>query len=153
MYQFRFATKDDYNFLYNLNENTMKEYYIETYGSWDEEVERNFFDESFNSIKYLIILIDGQDIGCLAVTRNNADIFINEIQILSQYQNKGIGKMILDSIINDSQRLKIPINLEVLKVNKRAQAFYDRIGFIKSGETDSHYIMRRDPTISFIGKE
>ena len=153
MYQFRFATKDDYDFLYNLMESTMKAYYIETYGSWDEEVERNFFDESFNSIKYQILISEGQDIGCLAITKNDTDIYINEIQILLQYQNKGIGKMIFDLIINDSKRLKIPINLEVLKVNKKAQMFYDRMGFIKSGDTDSHYIMRRNPTISVITKD
>ena len=153
MYQFRYATKGDYDFLYNLMKSTMKEYYIETYGSWDEEVERNFFDESFNSIKYQILISEGQDIGCLAITKNDTDIFINEIQILLQYQNKGIGKMIFDLIINDSKRLKIPINLEVLKVNKRAQMFYERMGFIKSGETDSHYAMRRNPSIAIIKNE
>jgi len=143
MYKLRWATDKDYNFLYCLLKSTMKQYYIETYGSWNEEVEKKYFDESFIKLKYRIVVYDGHDVGCLSITNNTVDIFINEIQILPQYQNNGIGRMILNSIIEDSEGLKIPIKLDVLKSNKKAQEFYKRMGFIECGETESHNNMIR----------
>ena len=144
VYELRRAKKKDYNFLYCLLKSTMKQYYIETYGSWDEEVEKKYFGESFIKLRYQIIVYNGHDVGCLAITNNTVDIFINEIQILPQYQNNGIGRMILNSIIEDSERLKMPIKLDVLKSNKKALEFYKRIGFIKYGETESHNNMIRN---------
>ncbi|MDP4183386.1 MAG: N-acetyltransferase, partial [Bacillota bacterium] len=61
---------------------------------------------------------------------------------------KGIGNKILALIINDSERLGIPINLQVLKVNKRAQNLYTKTGFTENGETETHFMMRRNPTTS-----
>ena len=41
MYKLRAATNNDYNFLYYLLETSMKEYYIEAFGSWDEKLEKD----------------------------------------------------------------------------------------------------------------
>ncbi len=147
MYRLRLATEEDYDFLYDLLKAVMKNYYIDTYGSWEEEIERNFFNESFNTLRYQIIACEGRNVGCVAVIRNDSGIFINEIQILPEYQNKGIVKMILDSVISDSGKLEIPICLEVLKVNKKAQRFYERMDFKIRGETETHYVMSRIPKV------
>lgn len=143
MYSIRFATKGDYDFLYSLLELTMKDYYIDTYGSWNDEIERNFFNESFNSLKYHILVYEEHDVGCIVITNNDSEIFINEIQILPQYQNRGLGREIFESIFKDSDRVGLPIKLEVLKANRRACSFYYRMGFEKTGETQTHFIMTR----------
>lgn len=147
MITLRDATKEDYDFLYRLMEATMKEYYIAAYGSWDEEVEHNFFDESFNEMQYRIIICDGQDVGCLVTVNDESELFVHEIQILPQHQNRGIGKLIMETLIDDSEKTQVPIGLEVLKVNSLAEAFYRRLGFMHVGETTTHKLMRREPRI------
>lgn len=145
MYELRLATKDDYDFLRQLNEITMKDYIVETYGYWDVEVEEKYFNESFASFTYQIILIDGTDAGCLAIAETGTEIFISEIQILPQFQHRGIGRAIFKSLVEESARLQLPLNLEVLKVNQLAREFYRKIGFVKIGETKTHDRMRRKP--------
>lgn len=123
----------------------MKQYYIETYGEWDDKVECNYFEDSFKDNEYQIISYEGHDIGCLAIKSNPSEIFINEIQILPKYQNKGIGSMVLTSIIKESEKLKLPIILEVLKSNIKAQKLYHRMNFIKLRESESHITFIRNP--------
>ena len=38
---------------------------------------------------------------------------------------------------------KVPIRLQVLKVNSRAVAFYQRLGFNSTGESGTHILMER----------
>ncbi|KNY29608.1 hypothetical protein Bccel_4882 [Pseudobacteroides cellulosolvens ATCC 35603 = DSM 2933] len=35
MFKLRCAKKEEYDFLYNLLDSTIKKYYVETFGSWD----------------------------------------------------------------------------------------------------------------------
>jgi ribosomal protein S18 acetylase RimI-like enzyme len=146
IYELRLATQDDYDFLRSLNEITMKDYIISTYGSWDEEIEEKYFLESFESFTYQIIMVDGQDAGCLAITKSDSEIFISEIQLLPQYQHRGIGGKIFKSLIQESEMLKLPLNLDVLKVNQIAREFYQKLGFVQVGENKTHELMSRQPT-------
>jgi len=45
--------------------------------------------------------------------------------------------------IADANATRIPIKLQVLKVNHRAQAFYQRLGFVAVGETATHILMEK----------
>jgi hypothetical protein len=83
MYKLRSAANSDYNFLYSLLTITMKQHYIETYGKWDDEVERRYFDDSFRDCEYQIISYDEHSIGCLVKKTNPSEIFIYEIQIFT----------------------------------------------------------------------
>ena len=48
-------------------------------------------------------------------------------------------------IIKESTASKLPIRLQVLKINSRALAFYQRLGFKRTGESDDHILMERLP--------
>ena len=48
-------------------------------------------------------------------------------------------------IIKDAVASKLPIRLQVLKVNNRAFAFYQRLGFKRTGENNNHVLMERQP--------
>ncbi|MDG5813954.1 GNAT family N-acetyltransferase [Chitinispirillales bacterium ANBcel5] len=143
MVRLRDACREDYEFLYDLLKSTMMHYYSEAFGDWDETLERQYFDESFSRHKYQIIIYDNCDIGCISLTQSNKALFINELQIVPQYQNRSIGKQVMKSVIEDSNRLSVPITLEVLKTNNRAEAFYSRLGFKRNGQTESHWLMYR----------
>jgi ribosomal protein S18 acetylase RimI-like enzyme len=46
-------------------------------------------------------------------------------------------------IIEDAAASELPVRLQVLKVNSRAVAFYQRLGFRSIGESDTHVLMEK----------
>ncbi len=144
MLNLRSADEDDQSFLYEVLETTMQEYYIEAFGSFDEEVEKEFFDESFKNSEYLIVEFEDEDIGCVAIQKNKSHIFINEFMILPDYQNKGLGKMIFDNVNLQVNKDNLPIHIEVLKVNEIAMKFWIKMGFVLESESKSHYLMNKN---------
>ena len=145
MYSLKFATQEDYDFIYNLNKTNMEDYVIETWGNWNEDFQRDFFSRYLQTLEFQIIVIKDKDVGIVAFSRNKTSINIDEIQLLPEYQSRGIGTLILSDIIASAQKAKIEITLRVLKVNYIAQKFYDKLGFEKIGDTETHFLLKRKP--------
>jgi len=61
--------------------------------------------------------------------------------LVPEHQGKGIGRKCMLLVINEARQLGLPIRLRVLKVNPRALTFYQRLGFVRTGETDTHVLM------------
>jgi GNAT superfamily N-acetyltransferase len=73
---------------------------------------------------------------------------VNQLFILPEHQGKGIGRKCMLLIMEEARQLHLPIRLRVLKVNPRALAFYQRLGFVRTGETDAHVLMEWAPNAS-----
>jgi len=72
----------------------------------------------------------------------------DEIVLLSvflhpDWQSKGLGTAILEQLVEESAHACLPIRLNVLKVNERARALYERFGFNVTETTQRHYRMVR----------
>lgn len=67
-------------------------------------------------------------------------MFINEISILKEYQNRGIGRKILEEELRKNQENRIRTILQVFKDNP-AKKLYKQLGFKIYGETETHYQM------------
>jgi ribosomal protein S18 acetylase RimI-like enzyme len=145
MYSLKMATQEDYDFIYNLNKTNMKDYVIETWGNWNENFQKDFFSRYLQTIEFQIIVIKNKSVGIVAFSRNKTSINIDEIQLLPEYQSRGIGTLILSDIIASAQKAKIEITIRVLKVNYIAQKFYDKLGFEKIGDTETHFLLKRKP--------
>lgn len=141
----REITNNDFQFLYSLLFETMNDYYVSTYGRWDDEIEKNYLTDEINQYPYFIIIADEEPVGCISLKESDNRIFINELLILPNYQNKGIGTYILKNIIQSNYRNKI-IELEVLSVNIKAIKLYKRIGFTSIKQNDTHITMRYNIT-------
>ena len=137
----RIATPNDYEFLYELNSKTMREYVQATWG-WDETWQQNHFKENFQSEANKIIMLNSQDIGRIELFNRTDEVRIGNIQILPEHQNKGIGNVIMLKIIQQAQDRKQCVTLQVLKVNP-ARRFYERLGFSVESEDDAHFKMKR----------
>ena len=84
-----------------------------------------------------IILVDDKPVGIYAVhTTQDGDLFINEISILKEYQNKGIGKKILEEQLKENHEKGIRTILQVFKGNP-AKKLYEQLGFKVYGETET----------------
>ena len=66
---------------------------------------------------------------------------VNQLFLLPEHQGKDIGRRCMLLIMEEARELDLPLRLRVMKVNPRALAFYRRLGFVRTGETDTHDLM------------
>ena len=135
----RHATSQDKDFLWSLKSAAMREYVEQVHG-WEDTLQLKFFEKSFHPETILIIRENGYDVGMYELQERDDDWFLARIEILPEYQNKGIGTAILSNIINVAKSTGKPLRLQVFKINP-ARRFYTRIGFIETGETENHIHM------------
>ena len=141
MIDLREVNKEDFNFLFYLKKSTLKPY-IEKVWGWDEETQLNLFKEKFSPDKLQIIRVDNQDIGLFQIEETKTDFFIHNIQVLPNHQNKGIGSFLIKSLIKRSIYLNKNVKIQVLKVNLKAFRLYERLGFKKYKETETHFQLK-----------
>lgn len=138
MIRLRSAIQEDLKFTYQLKKLTLKEHVTQTWG-WDEEWQWKYHVEKFNSEKMKIITENDKDIGCLLVDEFSNRLDISIIEILPEYQNQGIGTFLIKNIIKKGLKENKDIELQVLKVNKRALKLYLSLGFVIKSENKTHF--------------
>lgn len=84
-----------------------------------------------NGIKMYGYYIEGKLIALLALEHRENEIKIRDIVVLPEYQNKGIGKVLIDlakeqTAMNDKSRLI----LRFIYDNKKLKEWYEKNGFI-----------------------
>ena len=141
-YLFRNCTLDDFDFLFELKKQNFK-LYVDKIWSWndDDQKQRLKQDLKEHLQHKRIILLDNKEVGIYVVhITENGDLFINEISILKEYQNKGIGRKILEEQLKENHKKGIRTILQVFKENP-AKRLYEKLGFKVYGETETHYQM------------
>jgi len=112
---------------------------------WDEDEQQELHEKRFASQDFRIITVDGIDSGIMAVMISSDCVKLNQLFLLPEYQNRGIGKHCMLLLMEEARQLDLPIRIRVLKVNPKALAFYQRLGFDLSGEIDTHHLMEWHP--------
>lgn len=141
-YSFRNCTLDDFDFLFELKKQNFK-WYVDKIWGWNDNDQKKRLKQDLEEhlAHKRIILIDNKEVGIYAVhTTENGDLFINEISILKEYQNKGIGRKILEEQLKENRQKGIRTILQVFKDNP-AKSLYEKLGFKVYGETETHYQM------------
>jgi ribosomal protein S18 acetylase RimI-like enzyme len=139
-FSLRRATMADVERLFDIHRAALKEYVAATWG-WDELWQLDFFRKQFQPETRLVIEVQGEAVGFLDVSERDDAISLENIELNPTHQGRGIGTAIIRSVIRRAETARLPLRLQVLKVNKRAQALYDRLGFHTVGETDTHVLM------------
>lgn len=121
------ATPADSEFCYQLHKAAMGDYITAIWG-WDERVQRGFHVRSFNPGRWQIITADGKDIGMIDVEHRPAEIYLARIEVHPTYQGQGIGARLISALIDEATQNGQDLVLDVLTVNHRAQALYQRLG-------------------------
>jgi ribosomal protein S18 acetylase RimI-like enzyme len=138
----RKATANDMEFAYRTKRAAFR-LYVEQVWGWDEEEQRQLHERRFASQDFQVIQVSGIDVGILAIVREPDCMKLNQLFILPEYQGRGIGTACMIRIIEDAAAYELPVRLQVLKVNSRAVAFYQRLGFRSIGESDTHVLMEK----------
>lgn len=79
------------------------------------------------------------------VERRADEIYLARIEILPGYQGRGIGTHLISTLIDQARQLGQDLVLDVLTVNRRARALYQRLGLIETarhGNGDIKITMR-----------
>jgi GNAT superfamily N-acetyltransferase len=139
-FELRPATGEDYDFLYTLHRATMREY-IEGIWGWNEDWQEEYFRKKFNPFTRQVIQIDNRDAGVIVVERRQDEIYLGLIELLPEYQKRGIGTAIINRLKIDARRQGIPLALHVLRTNSPARRLYERLGFQVTAEEADRFRM------------
>jgi ribosomal protein S18 acetylase RimI-like enzyme len=107
--------------------------------------QKEHYAEQFPGSKHDIILLDGEIVGRLWTWRGEAEIVGVDLIILPEYRSLGIGTMLLRELFDESEDTGKIFTFHVLKTNFQAIRLYQRLNCEFTGETVSHYSMRRLP--------
>ena len=135
-YTIRFATAEDINILDRLHTENMKGY-VELVYPWNPTLFKdNFIPQDYQVIKY-----QNKIIGFIKVVVSETDIYLAEIQIADNYQNKGIGTNIIKNIIATAMLNNKRLWLKVIKGNP-TEELYKRLGFVVFESSLTHKKMK-----------
>jgi ribosomal protein S18 acetylase RimI-like enzyme len=138
------ATASDKAWLERLRRDVYQDLFTATFGGWDEERHIRHFTESWESGQISIIKIDGEPVGMIQIFEEPDALEIGEVQILPNRQNEGIGSRILKQIIERARNTGKFVKLSTGLKNEGAFRLYERLGFRKTGETESHNLLTYD---------
>jgi ribosomal protein S18 acetylase RimI-like enzyme len=141
--ELRAARQEDAGFLYGLLKATMQEYVAQIWG-WEEAWQQAYFQEHFDPSQERIVVLEGEDIGVLAIEEREDELFLAKISILPEYQGQGIGTQLIGSLLDRAFGRGLPVTLQVLKGNP-ARRLYERLGFVVVGVTETHTLMKAMP--------
>ena len=139
-YSLKPATIEDYDFIFYVKKTALKQY-IEKIWGWDEEYQQDDFRKCFLPQNNKIIVCNDEEVGFLEVNEKENIIYIVELEILPQYQGKGIGTSIISDIIQHSRSVNKKLEIGCFKINLGASRLYERLGFKVIGERETHFIL------------
>jgi len=138
------VTPADAEFCYQLHKAAMGEYITAIWG-WDEQVQRAFHERAFNPRRWQIITAGQADVGMLDVEHRPGAIYLGRVELHPGHQGRGIGTRIISMLLAEAERKGQDLVLDVLTVNRRAQALYQRLGLTevaRHGDHDTKITMR-----------
>lgn len=105
-----------------------------TKGAFATELKRNML------AKYYVVEVDGRVVGYGGMWLIMDEAHITNIAVHPKYRGKGIGKKLVEGLIEEVLKLNIyRITLEVRRSNITAQALYKKFGFIPCGIRPEYY--------------
>ena len=122
------AQAGDEPVLYAIHRAAMREVVTQAYGAWDEEFQRRYLHEHMGDRPIEIVCEEGRPVGLLSVIEREDELVLASIELAPEAQNRGIGGVLVRSVLERGRAAGKPVALRDLKAN-RAVALYTRLGF------------------------
>ena len=97
---------------------------------WQFAMQRREYDTRFPDGEYNVIVIDDRPAGRIWIGRDEQQIRLLDIALLPEFQNRGAGTLLVRWLIDESKRVGKPLRHMVFMLNKDADRFYERLGFV-----------------------
>ncbi len=105
------------------------------------DAQRRYYREQFPGADFQIVVSGNRAAGRLYVDRSGDDLHILDIALLPEHRNAGIGGTLIRRLLTEASTVGKPVNIHVERFN-RALRFYERLGFVRVGESGAHYLMQ-----------
>lgn len=141
----RKADAVDSDFVFAVKKAAFREY-VEQVDGWDDTHQRGLHNKRFDSQDFRIIQFQGNDVGFFSTSCTSDSLKVYQLFIHPEYQGRGIGSACMTRILADAAGKDV--NLQVLKINIRGIAFYQRLGFSIIDEDPTHVQMKKLPALT-----
>jgi ribosomal protein S18 acetylase RimI-like enzyme len=111
------------------------------------EAQRAFDDKDYAQANHDVILSAGQRAGRLLVDSRENEIRCVDLALLPEFRNRGLGTLLLRRLQREAAAANKPLRLQVIRYN-RALSLLERLGFVRTSETGTHFQMEWKPNVS-----
>lgn len=119
---------------------------LEGFG-WSDDQKRAFIrmqfharERSYPRIGNRIIVLNGRPVGRMMVDRNETEILLRDIALLTEFRNAGIGTRLIQDLMKEATSAGKPILLHVVSTSP-AVRLYERLGFYRTAdEAEAAYL-------------
>lgn len=138
-FQLRPANAGDFGFARKLYMNSMQPLLSEL-GAWDADKADAAFEGYFIVDEIRIVTLNGTDVGWLQVSSTPTELCLDQIHLVEQARNRGVGRQLIRSIVDEAFAQGKNVSLSLVKGNP-AIHLYERLGFRLTGEDETKYHM------------
>jgi ribosomal protein S18 acetylase RimI-like enzyme len=110
----------------------------EAFVKWQFDLQRREYDARFPGAEYDVILVDDQPAGRIWIGRDSEEIHLLDIVVLPEFQNRGVGRALLSSLIEEAKQSGKALRHMVFIMNTDALRFYERLGFAIIGDLGAY---------------
>jgi ribosomal protein S18 acetylase RimI-like enzyme len=132
---------DEREWAYALHRAALGEYVEATWG-WDDALQRRLFDAALERTPRDVVEVAGEAVGVVAVEERPDELYLGMLELLPRWQGRGIGTSILARLRERAAASGRGLCLDVLAVNLRAIAFYERCGLRVAASERTRLTMR-----------
>ena len=143
--QFVLAGEEDRAWLSDLRREAYRSLVLRTFGNFDERRHQRHCDETWSRGNVRLVLAGGDRCGMLQTEQRTSTLQIHEIQLLPRAQKQGLGTRLLEEVKEQARRSDLAVTLDVAHLNHEARRLYERLGFVRTGISPTHYLMRWKP--------
>ena len=97
---------------------------------WQFDLQRREYDARFPEAEYKVIMVDDARAGRIWIGRDKEQIRLLDIALLPEFQNRGVGTLLMRRLIDEARRAGKPLRHMVFALNNDARRFYERLGFV-----------------------
>ncbi len=143
----RDAHPEDFEFILKLTRHNMERIVTEEWNAnWEKDVEPNVVNAWKAQGEKKIIEVDNRRVGYFWFEQHpeKKEIFINSIQIVEQFQRKGLGTEVINWLLKEARNHNLEfVRGVVQKNNAHAKEFFERNKFKFIEETESGILVER----------
>lgn len=141
--ELRAVTAADFDTLADLRVAAMRES-LERVGRFDPVRARERLRSTFAPEYTRLILVADERVGFHAVRPSPEGLRLDHLYIVPEFQNRGIGGLVLREILADADRRGLPVLVGALK-ESASNRFYLRHGFVATSESEWDIYYTRPP--------
>lgn len=132
------ATERDAPWLESLRRTVYRELFDATWGGWDESRHLRHWTACWKKGGISIVQLEGRAAGMIQVIEQAGALEICELQIDPAQQGCGLGSRLILDVAARARIQGWKVVLSTGLKNHRAASLYERLGFARTGESDTH---------------